>query len=96
MVADEIRPVTIEFVTTLFFCDEVVVIKIIISEVNSVVMPKREVCLMGLSQSDDVILATERTTRGRNEGDAVKVSLPRVRLLIHQAIKERLARMPMK
>ncbi len=95
-VAEEISPVTTELTRARFFWEEVTVIKMIASPEKKEVMPKSEVCLMGLSQIEEMMLAIERTTRGRVEGEVVMVSLPLVRLRTHQDNNERVAKAPTK
>jgi len=92
IVAEEINPKIIELINARFFCEEVDVIKMMERAVMMAVWPKRETCLVGLSQTEEMILARVKMTRGSREGEVVKVSLPLVRLRTHQAIRERLAR----
>ena len=92
IIAEEINPKIIEFIKARFFCEEVEVIKMMERAVMMAVWPKRETCLVGLSQIEEIILASVKMTKGSREGEVVKVSLPLVRLRTHQAIRERLAR----
>ena len=68
-----------------------VVRKIISRAMKKAVWPKRLACLVGLSQTEEITCAMTSRISGRRAGEEVRESLPRIRLLTHQEIREILA-----